>query len=173
MKIFKPQKGRDPLRALTRAGMIAALYIVLTMIFQPISFGPVQFRISEALTILPALTVDAIPGLFIGCLLANLLGHGLWFDVLFGSLATLIAAVFAYKWRKLPPLAAFSAVLFNTVIVGPVVYFVFVHAPGDPVSWAALLSTAGSVALGELAVCYILGLPLYYALRKLPDHLFN
>ena len=110
MKIFKPKEGRDPVRALTRAGMIAALYIVLTMIFQPISFGPVQFRISEALTILPALTVDAVPGLFIGCVLANLLGHGVWFDVLFGSLATLIAAIFAYKWRRLPPLAAFSAV---------------------------------------------------------------
>ena len=173
MKLFKPQEGLDPVRALTRAGMIAALYIVLTMIFQPISFGPVQFRVSEALTILPALTVDAVPGLFIGCVLANLLGHGVWFDVLFGALATLIAAIFAYKWRRLPPLAAFSAVLFNTVIVGPVVYFGFVHAPGDPVSWAALLSTAGSVGLGELVVCYILGLPLYYALKKLPDHLFN
>ena len=63
--------------------------------------------------------------------------------------------------------------LFNTVIVGPVVYFGFVHAPGDPVSWAALLSTAGSVALGELAVCYVLGLPLIYALKKLPQKLFD
>ena len=160
-------------RRLLQGALIAAIYAVLTILLAPISYGPMQVRISEALTILPALTVDAVPGLFIGCVLANLLGHGVWFDVLFGSLATLIAAIFAYKWRRLPPLAAFSAVLFNTVIVGPVVYFGFVHAPGDPVSWAALLSTAGSVALGELAVCYILGLPLYYALRKLPDHLFN
>ena len=173
MKIFTPQNGRDSMRAMARSGMIAALYVVLTMLFQPISFGPVQFRISEALTILPALTVDAVPGLFIGCLLANLLGHGLWYDVVFGSAATLIAAIFAWKWRRLPPLAAFAAVLFNGVIVGPVVYFAFVHAPGGAVNWAALLTTMGSVALGELAVCYILGLPLYYALRRLPGRLLD
>lgn len=163
----------DLMRRIARSGMIAALYVVLTLLFQPISFGPVQFRVSEALTVLPILTHDAVPGLFIGCLLANLLGHGLWYDVVFGALATFVAAVFAYKWRKMPPLAAFSAVLFNGVIVGPVVYFAFVHAPGGAVNWVALLTTAGSVALGELAVCYALGLPLYYALRRLPGKVFN
>ena len=173
MKIFTPQDGRHPANALARAGMIAALYVVLTMVFQAISFGPVQFRISEALMLLPALTVDAVPGLFIGCLLANLLGHGLWYDVVFGSLATLIAAIFAYRWRKSPPLSAFSAVLFNGVIVGPVVYFAFVHAPSGTINWPALLSTMGTVALGELVVCYALGLPMYHALKKLPEKVFH
>ena len=173
MKIFTPQDGRDPMRSLARSGMIAAMYVALTLIFHAISFGPVQFRISEALMLLPALTTDAIPGLFIGCLLANLLGGGLWYDVVFGSAATLIAAIFAYKWRKTPALSAFSAVLFNALIVGPVVYFAFVHAPGGAILWPALLATAGSVALGELVVCCVLGLPLYYALKRLPERVLK
>ena len=173
-RFMKPAQGAPLARSLARAGMIAAMYMVLTLIMPfTLSFGPVQFRLAEALMLLPLLTADAIPGLFVGCLIANLVGGGVWFDVALGSLATLLAAIFAYLWRDKPPLAAFSAVLFNGLIVGPVVYFAYVRAPGEAVSGLALLSCVGSVAFGELVVCYALGLPLYYALRRLPRKLFH
>ena len=102
------EKPRFTTRAIARAGVIAALYVVLTMIFQPISFSmnsPIQFRISEALTLLPILTADAVPGLFIGCLLANWLGGGVWFDVVLGSIATLLAALCTRQFRSKPVVA--------------------------------------------------------------------
>ena len=87
-------KNRDPrVLRITQGAVIAALYVVLTMVFAPISFGPVQVRIAEALCILPMFTPAAIPGLFIGCLIANLIGGGIILDVIFGSIATLIGAV--------------------------------------------------------------------------------
>ena len=86
-------KERHPeVLRLTQGAAIAALYVVLTLIFAPISFGPVQLRIAEMLTILPLFTSAAVPGLFIGCLLANLLGGAVIWDVIFGSIATLIGA---------------------------------------------------------------------------------
>ena len=158
---------------LARGGMIAALYIALTMIFQPISFGAIQFRIAEALTLMPILTVDAVPGLFVGCLLGNWMGGGIWFDVALGSVATLLAAVCTRKFRDKPPLAAIFPTVFNGLIVGPVVYFAYVLAPGDPVNIPTLLFTMGTVAFGELVVCYALGLPMVYGLKKLPSKLFE
>ena len=159
-------------RSLTRAAMIAALYAVLTLLFQPISYGPVQFRISEALTLLPVLTADAIPGLFIGCLVANLLGGSLWYDVIFGSIATLLAAVCTYRLRAKPALGAAMPVLFNGLIVGPVVYFAYSLTPGASFSLTLLLTDMLTVALGELVVCYVLGLLLLYALRRAPQRLW-
>ena len=173
MKFFTPAPGRSLARALARAGMIAAIYVVLTMIFQPISFGPVQFRVAEALTLLPILTADAVPGLFIGCLLANWLGGGIWFDVVLGSIATLLAALCTRKLRHNIWLAALMPTLFNGLIVGPVVYFAYVRAPGDPVSVGTLLFNMATVALGELAVCYTLGLAMLFALKKLPKHVLE
>ena len=160
-------------RSIVRAGLIAALYVVLTMMFRPISFGAIQFRVAEALTLLPILTADAVPGLFVGCLLANLLGGGVWYDVALGSLATLLAAICSHKLRDKPLIAAAMPTIFNGLIVGPVVYFAYVRAPGDPVSIPTLLFNMGTVALGELVVCYVLGLILLAALRKLPGHLLN
>lgn len=114
MLFLKPAPGASPAKSLARAGMTAAMYVVMTLIAPfTMSFGPLQFRLSEALMLLPLLTPDAIPGLFIGCLLANLLGGAVWFDVALGSVATLLAGVFAYRWRDRPLLAAFSPVLFN------------------------------------------------------------
>ena len=110
-------------RSIVRAGLIAAIYVVLTLIFQPISFGAIQFRIAEALTLMPILTLDAVPGLFVGCLLANLLGGGVWFDVVLGSIATLLAALCTRKFRSKPVVAAIFPTIFNGLIVGPVVYF--------------------------------------------------
>ena len=167
------EKPRFTTRSLVDAGLIAAIYVVLTLIFQPISFGAIQFRIAEALTLLPILTPNAVPGLFIGCLLANWLGGGIWFDVVLGSIATLLAAVCTRMTRKKPALAAIFPTVFNGLIVGPVVYFAYVRAPGDPVSLGTLLFNMATVAFGELVVCYVLGLPMLYALKKLPKNVFH
>ena len=160
-------------RAVVNAGLIAAIYVALTLIFQPISFGPIQFRVAEALTLLPILTLDAVPGLFVGCLIANVLGGAVWFDVALGSLATLLAAVCTRKLRGQPVVAALFPTVFNGLIVGPVVYFAYVRAPGAPVSVPTLLFNMGTVALGELVVCYVLGLVLLYALKRLPKKYFE
>ena len=85
---------------LTQAAMIAAIYVVLTMIFAPFSFGEVQVRVAEALTILPIFTPAAIPGLFVGCLIGNITGGAVLPDIIFGSIATLIGAVGTYQLRK-------------------------------------------------------------------------
>ena len=86
---------------MTQAAMIAAIYVVLTYIFAPFSFGEVQVRISEALTILPIFTPAAIPGLFVGCLIGNILGGAILPDIVFGSIATLIGAFFTWKLRDI------------------------------------------------------------------------
>ena len=86
-----------------RQAMIAAIYVVLTYVFAPFSFGEVQVRISEALTILPVFTPAAIPGLFIGCLIGNILGGAILPDIIFGSIATLIGAFFTWKLREKSP----------------------------------------------------------------------
>ena len=94
------KNNRTPALKVAQGAIIAALYVVLTVIFAPISFGEMQVRISEALTILPMFTPAAIPGLFVGCVLGNLLGGAIPVDVIFGSLATLIGAVGGYLLRK-------------------------------------------------------------------------
>lgn len=156
-------------RSLVRAALIAAIYCLLTIIFQPISFGAVQFRISEALTLLPVLMPEAVPGLFVGCVLSNLLGGGIWYDVVLGSIATLLAALCTRRLRSRPLLAAAMPVLFNGLIVGPVVYLAYVRAPGEAVNYLLLASSMGTVALGEAVVCYVLGLPLLKLLRRIPE----
>lgn len=164
-------KRKYSIRFISHAAIIAALYVVLTLIFQPISFGAIQFRISEALMLLPVLYAEAVPGLFIGCLIANLIGGGIWFDVILGSIATLLSAYFARKLRNHSLWAAAMPVIFNGLIVGPVVYFGYVKAPGAAVSLGVLLFNMATVALGELVVCYILGLFLLRALKKLPPEM--
>ena len=148
---------KNATRKITYAAMIAALYAALTLILQPLSFSNVQFRVSEALTILPTLTADAIPGLSIGCLLAN------WIA---GALATLLGAFLTYKTRKNPLAASLMPVLTNGLITGPVVYFGYVWKAGTPILWGALAGTMASVAGGELVVCVVLGLLLRKALLK-------
>lgn len=156
-------------RNLTHAALVAAIYMLLTIIFRPISFGAVQFRVAEALTLLPILMADAVPGLFVGCLLANLLGGGIWYDVVLGSVATLLAAVCTRKFRTRPLLAAAMPVLFNGAIVGPLVYLAYVRPQGTPIDWTLMWSSVGTVALGEAVVCYTLGLLLVKALRHVPE----
>jgi uncharacterized membrane protein len=155
---------------LASAAVVAALYAAVTLCpgISAISFGPFQFRVAEALTILPALTFAAVPGLAVGCVIANagglLLGAnlaGAW-DILIGSTATLLAALCSYAVRKCcvknaPVLSALPPVLFNGFIVGAELSIVL-QLP----FWA----TAGEVALGELVVVCVLGLPLAVVLKK-------
>ena len=156
-------------RYLTRAAIIAAIYCLLTVIFQPISFGAVQFRVAEALTLLPVLFPEAVPGLFIGCIMANLFGGGIWYDVALGSVATLLAGLSARRFRSRPLLSAAMPVVFNGLIVGPVVYLAYIRAPGEAINWTLMYTSIGTVALGEAVVCYVLGLLLLKVLRRLPD----
>ena len=149
---------------LIQGAVIAAIYAVLTIILAPISYGPMQVRISEALTILPALTPMGIPGLTIGCLLANLLGPYGIFDVIFGTLATLLAAVCSYKLRDHDWLVPLPPVIANGIIVGGMLHFAY----GVPGLWACM----AWVALGELIACYVIGLPLLKFLKKY-KHIFE
>ena len=160
-------------RFLARAGIIAALYAATTIFLAPISYGAVQCRVSEALTLLPMLTPAAVPGLVLGCLIANLLGSGVWYDVIFGSLTTLAAALLTRRLKDRPFLASLPPVLLNGLVVGGVVYFAYEYTPGAPVSAAQLLLTMGSVALGEAVACCVLGVILMKALKKLPPKILN
>ena len=115
------------------------------------SFGPLQLRVAEALTILPLFTPAAIPGLFIGCLLANLLGGAIVWDVVFGSLATLIGAFFSYKLRKNRWLVPIPPILANAIIIPPVLFYGYGFT--DP----ALPLLALQILGGEVLGCYVLG----------------
>ncbi len=133
-----------------QGAIIAALYVVLTMVFAPISFGAMQVRIAEALTILPLFTPAAIPGLFVGCVLANLLGGAIIWDVIFGSLATLIGAALGWVLRRNRWLVPIPAVISNGIIVP------LVLQSGYAVDMPLLL-IALYVVLGEIVGCYLLG----------------
>lgn len=153
-------------KQLTLAAMVAALYAVLSYfgtIFG-ITFGPVQFRFAEALCVLPFLFPATAPGLFVGCLIANLLSPYGLVDVVCGSLATLIAALAAAKMpnRLLAPL---PAVISNGIIIGAMLaWYETGFGPGFP----ALFAFHGiTVALGEIGACYILGMLLLTALPKI------
>ena len=114
---------------MTQAAMIAAIYVVLTYVFAPFSFGEVQVRISEALTILPVFTPAAIPGLFIGCLVGNILGGAILPDIIFGSIATLIGAFFTWKLREKSPYFAPIPPIVSNIIIVP---FVLRYGYGVP-----------------------------------------
>ena len=141
---------RTPALKVAQGAIIAALYVVLTVIFAPISFGEMQVRISEALTILPMFTPAAIPGLFVGCVLGNLLGGAIPVDVIFGSLATLIGAAGGYLLRKNRWLVPLPTVLSNAVIVP----FVLRYGYGVTLPIPLMMVY---VAVGEIISCYVLG----------------
>ena len=149
---------------IVRSAVIAALYAALTLALYPISFGAVQFRVSEALTLLPIVMPEAIPGLFVGCLVSNLIGSATPWDIIFGSLATLIAAILTYATRRNKILAAFWPVLCNTVIVG-LVLALTLDLP--------VCLTMGEVGLGELAVVYTVGMAMLAALKRVPKKLLG
>ena len=149
-------------RSLCLSAIIAALYAALTLALAPISYGDWQCRVSEALTMLPILYPQAIPGLAVGCLLSNILGPGAGIlDIVFGTLATLIAAIGTRVFRKNQWLAAACPVVANGLIVGAVLSVSF-HLP--------YFLTALQVAAGE-ALAVLLGVLLVHLLKKtkLPD----
>lgn len=161
-------KNNSKLRLMAEAGMIAALYTVATIALAPLSYGNIQFRASEALTLLPVFTSSAVPGLTIGCILANALGVASganmagWLDVLFGSAATLIAAILTrllrnVQFKGIPLLSILPPVILNALIVGGEIAVVY-----ELPYWICALE----VGAGELAVCVILGIPLVLAIRK-------
>lgn len=157
-------------RFLTESAVIAALYAAATYLSAAFSlaYGPVQFRLSEALTVLSTLTPAAIPGLTIGCIIGNISSPmGPIWDVLFGSAATLLGAVTGRMLRnvqikKLPVLSSLMPVIFNAVIVGLEIVML---TPVEGGKLTAFAISALEVGAGELAVCLVLGLPLYSALR--------
>jgi uncharacterized membrane protein len=146
-------------RQLVQGALIAALYVVLTMVFAPISFGSVQLRVSEALAILPMFSFAAVPGLFVGCLLANILGGAVVPDIVFGSLATLIGAWGGWLLRKNRWLVPIPAILANTAIIP----FVLQYGYGvDLPIWLQMIY----IAAGEVLGCYLLGQLLGSVLLK-------
>ena len=153
---------------LTRAAMIAALYVVLTFVANAFGLAnyAVQVRFSEALTILPYFTPAAIPGLFIGCLLSNFMtGAAIW-DIIFGSLATLIGAIGTYLLRKWKWCAPLPPILSNTIIIP----FVLTYAYGIPGGIPFFMLTVGA---GEVLSCGVLGMILLFALQRYRNIIFK
>ncbi|HAV28051.1 MAG TPA: transporter [Lachnospiraceae bacterium] len=151
---------------ITHAAAIAAIYVVLTLVFAPISYGEVQVRVSEALTILPFFTPAAIPGLFIGCIIANATGRSVILDIVFGSIATLIGAFGTYKLRKNRWLAPLPPIIANTVIVPLVLRYGY----GVPLPLPMLMVF---IAIGEIISCYVMGELLLTVLLKYRNVIFN
>lgn len=147
---MKNMESLFSIKSLTLSSIIAAIYVVLTLI-NPFSFGPIQCRVSEAMTILPILFPQSIAGLFVGCLIANIFGSASLLDIIFGSIATLVAAILTYQLRKNKWLAILPPIIINGVVVGLVLHFT-VNIP--------LLETILFVALGEAVAVIILGIPL-------------
>lgn len=151
---------------LTQGAAIAAVYIVLTMAFAAISFGPVQFRISEALCILPYFTPAAVPGVAIGCLLSNLLAGAMLPDVVFGTLATLIGALGSYALRKNKWLVCVPPILANALIIP----FVLRYAYGSQDLIPYMMVTVG---IGEILAVGVLGNILLVALERYKGLIFH
>lgn len=145
-------------------GIIACLYAVLTLMpgLNGMAYGPVQFRISELLAILPIFTPSAVPGLAVGCVTANL-ASPMILDTVFGTAATLLAAYFTYKLRNHKKTALLMPVLFNAVIIGTELSFFY---SDSAISLKLVLLNMVSVGLGEFAVCFVLGYPLSCILER-------
>jgi len=151
---------------MTHAAAIAAVYVALTLVFAPISYGEVQVRISESLTILPFFTPAAVPGLFIGCLIANVTGGAVIWDIIFGSIATLLGAIGTYKLRNNRWLAPVPPIISNTVIVPLVLRFGYGVAL--PIPLLMLF-----IAIGEIISCYVLGEILLSLLARYRGRIFR
>lgn len=148
---------KNSVRFITRSALIAALYLALSVAFQAISFGPIQFRVSEILVLLPLILVEAIPGLTIGCFLTNFFfsPYGMY-DALFGAIATLIAAILTFVLRKNYILAAIPPIVLNALIV-PIVFVV----ENSGIYYIAM----GQIALSQLIVA-IIAIPFTLLLKK-------
>lgn len=164
---LKSNRGR--IRFVCQAGIVAALYTVLTCLVGAFGLanGAIQFRVSEALCILPVFMPAAVPGLTVGCLLSNILTGCLWQDILFGPVATLLGALGAWLLRRLSPwLAPLPTVAANTLIVPFILAYAY-HAEGG---LPYLMLTVG---IGEILSAYVLGMVLLLALRRYGSRIFG
>lgn len=148
-------------KSIVLSGLIAAIYTTLTLILQPLGYGPIQFRLAEALTVFPAILPASIPGLTIGCFLANWLGGFGVADMVFGTLATLLAGICTYLLRNKSWLFPLPPVIFNGLIVGTYVYLLYDKTYTLPL-------TMLFIAISEAVLTYVLGLPLITLIRKNP-----
>lgn len=158
-----------------RAALIAALYVVLTCFVSAIGLasGAIQVRVSEALTVLPYFSASAVPGLFVGCILANLLTGAPVYDVVFGSLATLLGAVGTYLLRRHRFLCTLPPVIANVLIIPPVLrygYGLVMEAGGRDWSIPFYMLTVGA---GEIICCCGMGTVLLNALAKVRNVVFR
>ena len=164
---LKSNRGR--IRFVCQAGIVAALYTVLTCLVGAFGLanGAIQFRVSEALCVLPVFMPAAVPGLTVGCLLSNILTGCLWQDILFGPVATLLGALGTWLLRRLSPwLAPLPTVAANTLIVPFILAYAY-HAEGG---LPYLMLTVG---IGEILSAYVLGMVLLFALRRYGSRIFG
>lgn len=161
------KKKQNPALYLTQGAMIAALYVVFTLAANAFGLASmaIQVRFSEALAILPFFTTAAIPGLFVGCLISNLITGAQPLDVIFGSLATLMGAMGTYALRRNKWLAPLPPIVANVIVVPPLLAYVY-QIPGG-LGYFAL-----TVGIGEIISCGILGMLLLFALNKYRAVLF-
>ncbi|MDD7740452.1 MAG: QueT transporter family protein [Fusicatenibacter sp.] len=159
------RKDRKRTMRMTQAAMIAAVYVILTFLANAFGLAnyAIQVRFSEALTILPYFTPAAIPGLFVGCLLSNLLTGCMPLDVLFGSIATLIGAVGTYLLRKNRYLAPLPPILANTLTVPFILSYVYQFEGSIPYFMI-------TVGIGEIISCGVLGMTLLLLLDRYRGH---
>ena len=153
---------------ITQAAMIAAIYVVLTLFVSAFNLanGAIQIRISEALTVLPAFTPAAIPGLFLGCFISNIATGCLPPDVILGSLATLLGAIGTYQFRHFKWAVPISPILSNALIIPFVLAYVY-HIPGG-IAYFML-----TISIGEILSCGVLGMFLYRILSKYRNVIFK
>ncbi len=154
------KKSNARILFLTHAALIAALYVTLTYVANllGIASGAIQVRFSEALTILPYFTPAAVPGLFVGCLLANLLTGAAIPDIIFGSIATLAGALLTARFRQNKWFAPIPPILANAVLIPPLLLFAYGIRP----LWLSYIT----VTIGEVISCGVLGMLLLFALEK-------
>lgn len=152
---------------LTQAAVIAALYVVLTMLANALGLAnyAIQVRFSEALTVLPFFTPAAVPGLFVGCLLSNIITGCAPWDVVFGSLATLVGALGTWALRKHKWLAPLPPIVANIIVVPLVLSYVYKLE-------GSLIYFAITVGIGEIISCGLLGMTLLFALDKRKNQIF-
>lgn len=159
-------------KVIARTAIIAALYALLTIFLPMFSYGTLQFRAAESLTLLPILFVEAIPGLTIGCLIANMVSPWGWSDMVFGTMATLIAAVLtrliatrkSMQNKEIMPILASLPPIFVNAIMLPLTWYIFAKEAGFFINMWIILAT-------QSAVIFILGIPLYYGIKRTGLHL--
>ncbi|MDO5345780.1 MAG: QueT transporter family protein [Lachnospiraceae bacterium] len=151
---------------MVQAAAIAAIYVVLTVLFAPLSFGEVQIRFAEGLTVLPYFTPAAIPGLFVGCIIGNILGGAIPVDIVCGSLATLAGAALSYLLRKHKFLVPLPPIVANALVVPFVLYYGY--GINLPIPFMML-----TVGIGEIVSCGVIGTILLLALDRYKGILFR